>query len=370
MYWLPAILILPYVFLLFHIYWGLVKVKTFIAATDPEIFVSVVIACRNEEKNLAAVLEDISQQNYPDNLFEVIIVNDGSTDKTVEKASGFAGIKNILILNNKGSGKKQALRTGIVAAKSNLIITTDADCRIGKDWLRTIAAFHEKYKPDMIISPVEIESVPGLFIRFQELEFLSLQGITAGSALSGEPVMCNGANLAFNRGKYIHNCDNLHDELNSGDDIFLLHSLKKENLSKILWLESPDVMVTTAFSPTLRSFLKQRSRWVSKGKAYNDRDTIILAVVTLIAVILQISYLAALFTNPSLIWNFLSILILKSIPDFFILVNTSKRYNRRELMRWFLPVQLAYPFYILCVVIYSLISNSNRNINSPFPKGT
>ncbi len=80
-------------------------------------------------------------------------------------------MSNILIINNKGTGKKQALRTGIQAAKGDLIITTDADCTMGKSWIRTIAAFYEINKPDMIICPVQMESVHGFFGDFRNLNF-------------------------------------------------------------------------------------------------------------------------------------------------------------------------------------------------------
>jgi poly-beta-1,6-N-acetyl-D-glucosamine synthase len=355
MHWLPAILILPYVILLFKTYRSLLHLETFNVSIDPKTFISVIVACRNEQKNLPALLNSISLQNYPNHLFEVIIVNDKSTDKTFEIVSEFNVISNILTLDNKGKGKKQALRTGINAAKGNLIISTDADCIMGKNWIRTIAAFYEINGPDMIICPVQIKSVPGFFGRFQQLEFMSLQGITAGSAKSEQAVMCNGANLAFKREVYLNNSDNLHDEIDSGDDIFLLHSLKKENRSKILWLESPDTLVTTGSSLTFMSFLKQRSRWISKGKAYSDRDTIILGIVTFVSIVLQLSYLIVCFIYPDLIWVFLAILVLKSVPDFLILLNTSGRYAKRKLMWWFLPVQLIYPFYVLSVVFYSLI---------------
>ena len=355
MYWLPAILILPYFILLFKIYRGLLKITVFEASTDPAIFVSVVVACRNEQKNLPALLDSIAQQSYPGNLFEVIFVDDGSTDKTLEVLSEFAGISNILTLNSIGKGKKQALRTGIIAAKGNLIITTDADCRMGKNWIRIIAAFYELNRPDMIICPVQIESAPGIFGKFQELEFMSLQGITAGSAISEEPTMCNGANLAFKKSMYLHHSDYLHDEINSGDDIFLMHNLKKEYRSKILWLESSDAMVMTESSSTIGSFLKQRSRWISKGKSYKDRDTIVLGIVIFVAIVLQISCFIAWLFYPVLTGVFLVILILKSVPDFLILLNTSGRYGKKKLMWWFLPAQIIYPIYVLSVVFYSLI---------------
>lgn len=355
MYWFPAILILPYLLFLVKIYRNLLKIKPFHPGTNPVTFVSVVVACRNEKKNLPLLLESISMQDYPGELFEVIIVDDNSTDNTFEIASGFTAPCKIVTIYNKGIGKKQALRTGMNASSGSLIITTDADCRMGKRWISTIASFYEIQQSDMIICPVQLESRRGFFGRFQELEFLSLQGITAGSVLAGDGTMCNGANLAFTREVYLKHSANLHDEIASGDDVFLLHSLKKDSLSEISWLESPDTIVTAASSPTAGSFLKQRRRWISKSKAYDDWLTIFLGIVTFVTILISISLLIAVSINPSFLWVFLTVLLLKSIPDYLILHNTSVRYGKTELMHWFLPVQIVYPFYVLIVVVYSLI---------------
>ena len=354
MHWLPAILVLPYFFLFIKIYRSLLQIKTFTVSADPVTCLSLVAACRNEQNNIPLLLNSIALQDYPKDLYEVIIVDDNSKDRTYETASGFTGAQNIVALYNNGTGKKKAIRSGITASSGELIITTDADCRMGIQWMQTIAAFYEKHRPDMIICPVQLEPGTGCFRKFQELEFLSLQGITAGTALSGMSVMCNGANLAFTRKTYLEHSDNLHDEIASGDDIFLLHSLKKNRESKILWLESADVMVSTAASPTVGLFLRQRNRWISKAKAYNDTFTIRLGIVTFATIILQFSVLAAAVINHSYIWVFLIILLIKSFPDFLILHNTSGRYGRKDLMKWFLPVSIIYPFYVLSVFCYSL----------------
>jgi biofilm PGA synthesis N-glycosyltransferase PgaC len=356
MHWLPVILIIPYFFLFLRIYRDLLKIKAFTSSSDPETFVSVVVACRNEQKYLPLLLNCIAGQDYPEELFEIIIVDDSSTDSTYEIAADFKGIQNITAVNNNGRGKKEAVRTGINASIGSLIITTDADCRMDKRWIRTISSFYEKHKPDMIICPVQVESKTGFFGRFQELEFLSLQGITAGSAFSGNGIMCNGANLSFSREAYLEHSENMHYEIASGDDIFFLHSLKKQSGSKILWLESTEAMVTAAPSPTIGSFLKQRRRWISKGKSYNDKNTILFGIVTFVTILLQVTVLAAGLFNPAFFYVFLTIFLLKSVPDFLILRNTSLRYGKSELMRWFLPAQIIYPFYVLGVFFYSIIS--------------
>lgn len=352
MYWLPVILILPYLIILLKRYRSLNRLKPFKITSDPSVFVSVIVACHNEEDNLPSLLESLSIQSYPRELFEVVVVNDNSSDNTFEIARDFKPLSNIRVINNRGAGKKLALRSGIDASKGHFMVTTDADCCMGKEWIRTLAAFYESDKPDMVICPVQLEKGNGFFRRFQELEFLSLQGVTAGFSNSQNAVMCNGANLAFTKEAYLKNSANLHDEINSGDDIFLLHSLKKYPGAKISWLESFDALATARSSRTLRNFLKQRNRWISKSKAYKDYGSIVLGLATFTAIILQAFYAIALLIFPVLIPVFLLVLILKSIPDFLILRNTTTRYGKRSLMNLFLPAQIIYPFYVLLVLFF------------------
>lgn len=351
MQWLPAILILPYFFILLKIYRSLLKIKPLTAEKNQSAFVSVVVACRNEEKELPGLLKDFSLQNYPPEKYEIIIVDDNSTDSTFMIAERFKGIQNIRIISNQGKGKKQALKTGISFAKGDLILTTDADCRIGTNWISTISSFSEATNADMMICPVRIAESPGFFGRFQELEFLSLQGITAGTAISENATMCNGANLAFTKEAYYKNLENLRFEIPTGDDVFFLHSLKEQPGSKILWLESKDAAVTTTGTSSLREYLNQRKRWMSKSSAYKDRNSIIIGIVTFITILVQISVLIAAILNQIFIPVLLLIFVVKAIPDYLILRNTTKRYNCSNLMNWFLPAQIIYPFYVLSVVI-------------------
>ena len=360
MYWLPAILILPYFFLLLKICRNLLKIKPFTDYSTPSSFVSVIIACRNEQEKLPALLESLSGQDYPRELFEVIIVDDNSSDKSSETAAENKGQIHLMVLKNKGKGKKEAIRTGINVSKGRLILTTDADCTMGKSWIKTVAAFFEKYSPELIISPVQLAGTDGFFGKFQALEYLSLQGITAGSVMAGNGIMCNGANLAFTREAYLTHMEDLHFDLSTGDDVFMLHSMKKDNNSAIMWLESSGSIVTTSASSTVFSFIRQRKRWISKWRAYSDRFTIITGIFTLTAILLQLSAFVSLFFNISFIWIFLIILVLKSLPDFLILRNTTSRYGKTDLMRWFLPAQLIYPLYVMGVLLYSLVSTKEK----------
>lgn len=353
MYWLSLIILIPYLYIILRIWKALKGILPFSGNRVPRLFISVIAACRDEEGRLPGLLSDLLAQDYDRDLFEVIIVDDNSTDSTVQVARSFKGLKNIMVLGNRGKGKKQALRTGAEASRGAFLVTADADCRFGRNWLKTIASFVEHENPVMSINPVIIKAGRGFFNSFQELEFLSLQGITAGTAALGNPVMCNGANLGVSRDAWLRNSDRLHDEIASGDDIFLLHSLKAEKAGSILWLESADAAAETPGSADPVSFLRQRGRWISKAGYYSDRCTRLLAFVTFVTVVTQFLLFIGGFINPALFKVFAVYTLIKSIPDFLILHNTAARYGKIELMRWFIPSQLLYPLYVLSLIPFS-----------------
>lgn len=358
MEWLFLIILVPYLYHILKIWKALSGIKDFKPANDPGLFLSVIIACRNEEKNLPLLLADISFQEYCQDLYEVVVVDDNSTDTTADTARSFRGIKNLRVITSRGKGKKQAVRTGIEVSAGSFAVTADADCRVGRKWLKTIASFAEEKQPVMTINPVVINAGRGFFNRFQELEFLSLQGITAGTAAMGNPVMCNGANLGISKEAWLRNAGRLHEELVSGDDVFLLHSLKSEGLPGIMWLESADAEAATHGSVSLISFLRQRGRWISKAGHYSDHYTRQLGIVTFVTIMAQILILLSGFFNPVFFIVLAVFTVLKSIPDFLILHSTTGRYGKRELLRWFVPSQLVYSFYVVAVLPFSFRGRS------------
>ncbi len=358
MTWFFILILIPYLYLLFKIYYGLLKIRPYKPSDTTELFVSVIIACRNEEKRLPLLIGDVTSQDYNPEFFELIIVDDNSIDRSFEIAKGYTNIKNLIVLKNKGIGKKKAIRTGVEASSGSLIVTTDADCRMSKKWLKTIVFFYQENNPDMVICPVTLDSRRVFLNWFKELEFMSLQGITAGTAAGGNPVMCNGANLAFRKEVYNRHADNLHDELISGDDVFLLHNIKKES-GKIFWLESENVSVTTRSAPSWNSFLIQRARWISKIGSYSDIYTVILAIITFITILYQMSMLIIGFFNINFLLIFFTAFVLKSIPDFLVINNRAIHHKKKNLLWFFLPGEFIYPFYVIALLICYLFTRSS-----------
>ncbi|MFZ2285632.1 MAG: glycosyltransferase, partial [Bacteroidales bacterium] len=195
--------------------------------------VTVVVAARNEEKVILQLLESLSRQDYPPELFDIIIVNDNSTDRTPIAVSGFIEMHRqqsairMRLIYNPFMGKKRAIRYGIEKATGELILTTDADCIVGPGWVSAHAASGAPGSADMIVGEVYQRPAKGFVVLFGIFEFSALQAVTEAAVRAGHPVMCNGANMSFRREIYLRHMNELRDELPSGDDMFLLHAVSR-----------------------------------------------------------------------------------------------------------------------------------------------
>ena len=221
-------LLVLYSFLILYYRAGWQELKPFSqTGQGSSIKISVIIPARNEEENIGKLLSSLEKQTYPKHLFEVIVVDDHSTDNTATVVNNYSFAKLIkLEFDNINSYKKKAIETGIAAASGELIVTTDADCIVQENWLKTIAAFKEKTNAVFIAAPVVMECNSTLLQTFQALDFLVLQGITAASVQKRIHNMCNGANLAYEKKVFFEvNGFAGIDHIASGDDMLLMQKI-------------------------------------------------------------------------------------------------------------------------------------------------
>ncbi len=331
---------------------GWIKQKRFKSDLNIQLIpVSIVIACRNENKNILNLLDSLQRQDYSKEHTEIIIVDDNSEDNTPEIISKYSEkFKQINLYKLSGSkkGKKEALALGIKKATSKLIITTDADCIMQKTWISSMVQYYTKYKPNLIVAPVILQAKT-IFHKLQALEFLSLIGTGAGAIGIHRPIMCNGANLLFEKSLYLES--NLQQNLASGDDIFLLLEAKKVNRKKIHFIKSREAIISTSAKNNLLDFFNQRIRWTSKSKSYVDFDIIFTALVVAITNLILAASLVYSIWNISIIKIFLSLFIIKSIIDLTILIPVTHFFRQKMLLWLFLPLQFIYPFYIILTSI-------------------
>ncbi len=338
---------------------GWSQIPTFRIRTDrpTKTEISVVVACRNEALNLPMLLKSLRNQSYQS--FQLILIDDHSTDSTFEIMKlAENDFENILILQSENYGKKQALKLGIENAKNELIITTDADCSAPSAWLETVIQYQELTKSDLIIGLVAIQPAVTFFEKIQQLEFLSLVSSGAGAAGIGQPIMCNGANLVFQKNVWLENYSNLHPKSNTGDDIFLLHALKKRN-GNINFLKSEQAIVNTMACKSMKSFFNQRQRWASKAPLYTDFVTILVALIVFLASLMQVILFVSSFIYPASLLLLAMLSIVKFAIDYYFLLQTSWFFGQKITAQTYFTLAVIYPFYI----IYTAISGIFKGIN-------
>ena len=363
MWWLLSCII-PYFTIFFCIWIGLRKIKPYKVTQGEDQkswhpMISILIAVKNEETNIGSLLKCLIIQDYPSSELEVIVIDDHSEDKTCSVVQEYCKqYSNIHLLSNTGEGKKLAINTGLNHSSGELIVTTDADCKIKPGWLSTIAGFYRQYNPDLIIGPVDFITKKGCFGWFNELEFLSLQAVTAGSAALKHPVIVSGANLAFQKQDSSDYLEYIHPEIPSGDDMFLLQYIKKRK-GNIYWIDSDEATVQTSGDNKLNKIISQRARWAGKGIALTDTDTILLALITLLTNLFIIFSLIEGIFNPEYLKLALCFYLLKAIPDLLILYKSAGMRNKRNLLWFFIPSELLYPFYLITISILGIINHRN-----------
>ncbi|MEK6615649.1 MAG: glycosyltransferase, partial [Bacteroidota bacterium] len=192
--------------------------------------VSIIIPARNEEENILKILDCLYKQTYPIDKFEIIVVDDHSSDRTAE----FVYLLDIptlklVQLSEPRAGKKQAITEGIKSAIGNLIITTDADCEMGENWLSSIVSFYEEHTPKMIVAPVLLKGEKTIHEIFQSQEMTVLTASASASLYYNLPIGCNGANLVYEKEAF-HSVNGFEgvDTTATGDDIFLMLKVHKK----------------------------------------------------------------------------------------------------------------------------------------------
>lgn len=316
-------------------------------------FVSVVIPARNEAASIAACLKSVLDQSYPADCFEVILVNDHSTDATKAIATELASqVGNLHVLDLEAiqgpAYKKAALALGIQHARGTIILTTDADCFVDPDWINLmVGAFGADV--GLASGPVVLEG-DMLFQQFQALEFMGLIATGAGSMQAGRPNMANGANLGFRKAVFeaVGGYSGI-DHLASGDDELLLHKIVRTGKWRTVFVKGRGAIVSTRALPSWQAFKAQRIRWVSKSTAYQNRWITLILVLSWLGIFsfpllgLLLIWTPALW--PLLLFNFL----FKIFAEGVILSLAATFFRRRSLLQLLLPEQFLHIPYILWV---------------------
>lgn len=327
--------------------------------TTESTTISIIIPARNEEENIGQLLQALQSQTYSADLFEVIVIDDHSTDKTAAIVQQFPSVKLIQLKeDNINSYKKKAIETGIAAATGDLIVTTDADCLPGNNWLATVASFKTENQSAFIAAPVVFENNNSFLQIFQTLDFLVLQGITGASVYKNAHSMCNGANLAYEK-KVFEEVNGFQgiDNIASGDDMLLMHKIWKEQPEKVHYVKSKDAIVSTQPMKTWKAFFNQRIRWASKAKNYDDkRITVVLLLVYLFNLSFLVLAVAGFFCSSYWIY-LIGLWLAKTIVELPFVYSVASFFNKKSLLKYFLFFQ---PLHIIYTILSGLLGQFGK----------
>ena len=362
------VILLVYATLIIQLIFGFNKVKSFeITDLTPQTAFTIVVPFRNEAKNLPTLLESISNLNYPHKMIEIILVDDFSTDNServcIQWRMKHEHLDTTLLenLHLSGSPKKDAIGRAMPIAKHDWVITTDADCIVNKNWLLTLDNYiqnnPEASGPEMIVGAVMYKAKNNWFHHFQQLDLMSLQGVTIGSFGIRKPFMCNGANFAYTKNFFneIGGFGGISDKA-SGDDVLLLQKAVNVNLGKVHYLKNNNFIVKTKPENDLFKLFMQRVRWAGKSTGYKSTYGKLLAVMVLLmnlSLTIAFCLLPFAFLNCKVV---LGVFLTKYIVD-YILLYKSNAYLRNG--KFFVPIasSIIYPFFSSLVGVYSLFGS-------------
>jgi cellulose synthase/poly-beta-1,6-N-acetylglucosamine synthase-like glycosyltransferase len=351
-------------FILYKNGWHLLPTPILATTSNYNTSVSIIIPARNEALNIEKCLHHIFAQTFTGSL-EIIVINDHSTDNTLAILKTFENKIKILNLEEALQPheltiayKKKAIEKAVAMANGQLIITTDADTFSAPTWVQSIVQLYETKNYKIIAGPVSYVTQNNILGIFQDIDFMTMQGITGASLHYHFNSTCNGANLAYSKKAFLEvggfaGIDNIA----SGDDMLLLHKIEKKYPQGAAYLKTPNGMVYTYAMPTFNSFLQQRIRWASKAKHYSDkRVTGVLAIVWLYNIAIILMSMLMLIGSFNILFGVIFIGI-KIFAEYRLVSQLAIFFNKKEIIKWHILLQ---PLHWLYIAICGLLGSIQK----------
>ena len=324
-------LFLLYFFQLIQLWFGLKNLSHFPEAELASI--SIIVAMKNEENNARKCLEALVNQDYPKELLEIIIVDDGSTDGTLtilkeyNRNYSFVSVLEIKTSYSDHGSKKIALNKAIEHTKGKILLFTDADCVPPKNWVQRMVSCFE---PDVGFvagfAPL-IDPSNSLFGNILKLDSLAAGIVAAGAIGRNKAVTCTGRNIAYRREVF--------DQINgfqkimgsvSGDDDLFLQLVKNKTNWKIKYITQKESVVPSFQTKSVTEFFRQKRRHLSAGKYYNFKIQIGYFLFHLANIFFFLLVLFSFFSGRLLLLSF-SLFLSKLIADWLLLKSGSHKFN-------------------------------------------
>ncbi len=313
---------------------------------------SIIIATKNEETNINSLIDSIEQLDYPNENFEVIIVDDNSTDKTAELIQSRISDKNNFVLiradKKEIEGKKGALSIGINNAHNDFIIITDADCKPQTNWLKAMAGGLE-YGYDFIFGAAPIESGVKLVEKLSAFENLRNTYLTIAAVGLNIPYSAAARSFAFRKTSFerIGGYTNTTETLSGDDDLLLREAVKNKML--IGTVIEPDAFVFSSAPKSFKEYFQQKKRHLQTSFHYLLKQKLFLGFWHIVNLISLLSVLL-IFISPILALPF----AVKLFYDFFIVTKFQQELGHSFKFYEIIYLQLIFEVFVVLNFFNSL----------------
>jgi len=327
-------------------------------------FVSVIIPVRNEAEHIQDCLNAVIAQNYPKHLYEIIVIDDYSTDETYALAREIQR-DNLTILNlakyfgdaaEKVPNKKKAITIGVKNAKGSLIVTTDGDCTMDESWLKTMVSSYIRDGYKFITGPVLLKPAKGLLGLFQQIDVINMLGITGGTIANNYPTMCNGANLLYEKKAFLE-VDGYkgNTDIPTGDDIFLMQKIEMAFPDSIGFVKNMDACVYSKPESRFVDFVAQRVRWTSKSTSFQKKSVTAILMFAYLFNLLILVFIPISFEKIELPWLPLALAFgVKFVMDLSFNIPVTGFFKKRILMLLLPVFEILHIIYVVCVGVLGL----------------
>lgn len=323
--------------------------------------VSIVIAFKDERENLPNLLEGLLAQDYSNHLLELIFINDHSLDDGeayIEQILSALSVQYVILELKQEKGKKAAVQLGVERASHEHILFSDADCTMSPSWVKTMLGIHIQEEATMTLGPVEIHSDRSILGSLQRIEFSSLIAATMAMANLKHPIMANGANLLIRKSifKEINPYTN-NRSISSGDDVFLLHELKKKRVGvrRIVFANDKKALIKANGARSIMEFINQRTRWAGKSKHYFDLDSILIGTLIFLINLALLAMIVLTVCSKVELNKLFFFFGIKLLVDYILLKVGPDWLPKKKLLFYVFLLSLIYPFYSIGIALLSLL---------------
>jgi len=320
---------------------------------------------RNESAVIKDSLKKLLSQDYPATKMEIMVMDDFSEDDSADIVKSFED-KRLRYFHLSEfpefcfpdrPNKKAALQIAVNKASFENILVSDADCLSEKGRLKAFAACLQDEKVHFIAGGVRVTSTPNLLALFQELDGISMLGVTAACLAQQFPVMANGGNMAFRKIDFLSLAAYEKDKhIATGDDVYLMHLIRNKFPEGIIFLNHPAGIVSTAAQENVIAFLQQRKRWLSKAMLMPDRRITAVLVFNYFYALACVSFICFFWVDIRLLYLGLSLYAAKFIADTIFMCLPMRFQNALYLLPLLPLIEALHLFYVLITGLMSFSS--------------